>query len=141
MDNGPSRDSEASHIVIAARAYSKGEEKQINESFTKQGHANYRVSPSMALFDSVKEADLDACELLKEMFADHLPKMPEPEPVVDEEMATDEKQVDGEPDVKRESDLVPKSESDDGLFGTDSVTREPVAVKKSSSINNDNQKD
>ena len=42
---------ETSHIVMAGRAYSKDEEKQIGALFAKYGTTNYKVSPDFLPFE------------------------------------------------------------------------------------------
>ena len=47
---------ETSHIVMAGRAYSKDEEKQIGDLFGKYGTTNYKVNPNFLPFEG--KADL-----------------------------------------------------------------------------------
>ena len=65
---------------MAARAYSKDEEKDFNEKLIKSGNVRYRVAQSMTPFegkDDTRMADRRVADILKEMFRHHLPKLPD----------------------------------------------------------------
>ena len=78
-----------SHIVLASRAYSKDEEKQINRMFARLSSGQtvngivggdivtkYEVAADMTPFegkDDVSLADRRSADLLKEIFRQHLP--------------------------------------------------------------------
>ena len=124
------------HIVMAARAYSKDEEKQINNMFAKAGNASYRVTtPSMTPFegkDDIKNADIRVAEHLKDLFKYDLPE-PEKEEDVDSEGGRIMKDASG--------GGMDEDEEDDGFFGVDKpdvpanapVKRESGASRKKSS--------
>ena len=85
-----------SHIVLASRAYSRDEERKMNQTFARLASSGgsggsaesgtaapvskYRVAHSMVPFggrDEVKRADKVVAEKLKEIFQPYLPKYEE----------------------------------------------------------------
>jgi len=74
----PTNRPDISHIVLAGRAYSRDEEKQILNTFGRHSSTDYRVNPSFVPFESkedVQDADRRVADLLKEIFSLHLPKV------------------------------------------------------------------
>lgn len=72
---------ETSHIVLAARAYSREEERQISQTLAKNGSVEYGVDSSMVPFEGrndIQLADKRVADMLKEMFRQHLPKVRDP---------------------------------------------------------------
>jgi len=107
--------------VMAARAYSKDEEKQFNDLFGRYGTQRYRVAQSMTPFegrDDLKDADRRVADLLKEMFRHHMPKLPEPT------------SMDEDGDDFNDKDLMKKESDEDGLFGNNDNNQENMAQTK-----------
>lgn len=69
---------EISHIVMASRAYSTDETRELGRMFLAQGDNQYKMLGSIAAFkskDDVQETDRKVADVLKEMFRHHLPKV------------------------------------------------------------------
>lgn len=101
VDDGmPARSDTASHIVMAGRAYSRDEEKQITDTFTRHGGSSYRGSSTFVPFegrDDIQDADRRVADLLKGMFTHHLPRVKlEDQDDFDAEMKHNDSEDDGE---------------------------------------------
>ena len=105
-----------SHIVIAGRAYSRDEEREIMKHFNEHGSKSYGVSSSFVPFegrDDIQDADRRVADLLKSMFTSYLPKE---KPVVKEQSAESDDGA-GLPDNDSDEEEEAKSvDSVDSIF-------------------------